>query len=106
MQIVHAIPESRGLLTVETNTDGKITAKLATIDGDPLPAGAEPREVYIDSLSGNAILKVSPSEAQACSEAGEQVAQGHGAVGGWFIDAPDHTVNGRYGDKHGEKAAA
>jgi hypothetical protein len=104
MQIVNPIPESRALLTVETMKDGKITGQLATIDGEQLPAGAEPREVFLDAISGEPILKVSHSEAQEFLADGADVAQAHGAVSGWFIDAPDHTINGRFGDKTRETA--
>lgn len=99
MQIIQAIPESKGLLTLETEKDGRITGQLATIDGDPLPAGAEPVEVYMDSMSGNAVARVSHAEAESRRSKGEDVAIGHGAIGGWFVDAPDYTVNGRHGDK-------
>jgi len=110
MYIVQPIKETLCYLTVEEQDSktNKITAVLATKDGEPLRNFGEPREVYLDSMSGTRVMRISNAEKEALFAAGQgdTVSQGQGEVHGWFVDAPDYTVNGAHGDKAKKEPAA
>jgi hypothetical protein len=105
--IVHCPVETRHFLTVETKEGGVIRSVLANLNGSPIQskgltyAGDDPDhvEVYLDTLTGEHVVKVSHSQAIALRNEGTQVYQGVGGVHGWFVDAPDFTLAGRHGGK-------
>lgn len=108
--IVHCPQETRSFLTVESREGGVVRAVAANLDGTPVQskgltyAGDDPDqvEVYLDTLTGDYVAKVTHSQAIELREEGTVVYQGVGGVAGWFIDAPDFTISGR----HGERAKA
>jgi len=109
MYIVQPIKESKALLTLETkNERGVISGVLCDKDGNPLGNDrlGEAREVYLDSISGNRFMRVSPAEAEQLRKDGTEVCQGQGEVHGWFVEAPDYTVNGAHGDGNPEPVEA
>lgn len=105
--IVNCQPDTRHFLTVETREGGENKSVLANIDGSPVMhngltyAGVHPDhvEVYLDTISGNHFAKITHSSMIALQQKGEKFYQGVGGVTGWFIPAPDFTINGRHGDK-------
>jgi cell division septum initiation protein DivIVA len=104
-RIVHCDSDTRTILTKETKTGGVVQSINCTLDGDPIQdngvkyVGTHPDhvEVYLDTLSGEHVAKITASKAAELRAAGEAVYQGVGGVMGWFVDAPDFTLNGRHG---------
>jgi len=93
-----AIPESRCTLTKESkNSAGVVTAALSDLDGNPIQddgvkyAGDHPAQVstYVDAMTGKRVASISLSKAGELIKAGKDVLQGLGAVGGFFVSAPD-----------------
>lgn len=102
--IVNAVAESKHFLTVETTNGNFTSAVLCDLDGNIIPkgityAGTDPAhvEVYLDSLTGEHVARITHSQMLSAVKAGTKVYQGVGGVHGWFVDAPDYTVNGRHG---------
>jgi len=101
MTIVQPVKDSLALLTREVKEEGgRITGQLCDKDGNPLGRDQQHlrREVYVDSLSGERVMRISHEEKITYDKDGVEVAQGQGEVHGWFVDAPDYTINGAHGD--------
>ena len=111
-RIVHCVAESKHFLTVESNEGGVIRSVFANLDGTPMVdnglkyAGDHPNlvEVYLDSISGNHFAKVKASLLPALEKGSVDVYQGVGGVAGWFVEAPDFTLEGRHGGGADEDA--
>jgi hypothetical protein len=105
--IVHCAPETKHFLTVETREGGVVRSVLANLDGSPVQsdgvryAGDDPAHVavYLDTISGQHVVKVSAAAAAKIRNDGGKVMNGCGGVGGLFIVAPDFTLAGRHGEK-------
>ena len=112
--IVHCPPETKHFLTVETREGGVTRSVLANLDGDPIQdsgvkyAGDDPAHVavYLDTISGAHVAKVTPTQAAAIVKAGGKVLHGSGGELGMFVEAPDYTINGRHGEKSKDKKPA
>lgn len=107
--IVNCDPGSKHLMTVErevsTHNGSRISGELCGLDGNPIGnSGKAPVEVYLDVISGNHFARISPEQQSVLVEAEEIVYQGVGGVVGWFVPAPDHTINGRHGWKEEPEA--
>jgi hypothetical protein len=110
--IVNCIPESRTILTKEVKSGNGTAAAVCNIEGEPIQdngvtyAGPHPDhvEIYLDTISGQHMAKVSISQATKLRADGEKVYQGVGGVQGWFIEAPDFTISGRHGSESKPKA--
>jgi|GEM_PF-6674071 len=110
MLIVHLVPESRALLTVETKDGaGRITGQVC--DHNKRPLGRDEmhlaRETYLDTFSGERFMRISHAEKEEFDADGvEDVYQGTGTISGWFVACPDYTINGHYGDGPAKAAKA
>ena len=110
--IVNCQPDTRTILTIETNEGGQLRSVPANLDGTPMQdnglkyAGTHPNlvEVFLDTISGNHFAKVKASQLPQLEKADVQVFQGVGGEHGWFVQAPDFTVNGRHGGGVDEEA--
>lgn len=108
--IVSCSQTTRHFLTVESREGGVVRAVLADLEGNPIRssgltfAGDDPAhvEVFLDSLTGEYVAKISHSQAIAARKEGTTVYQGVGEVTGWFVDAPDFTLSGRHGERAGK----
>lgn len=105
--IVHCPPETKHFLTVETREGGVVRSSLANLDGSPVQsdgikyAGDDPAHVvvYLDTISGEHVVKVNQAAADAIIKDGGKVMRGCGGVSGLFVVAPDFTLSGRFGEK-------
>jgi hypothetical protein len=92
--LVHPIEETKAALTVEIDGVGH----PSDLDGNAVHI-LKARELYFDSLTGSAIVRVSADEAKKMRADGIVVANGVGNVTGHFIAAPDNTKHGILGSK-------
>jgi len=102
IKVVVPIATTKTLLTVESKDgQGRPMGELCDRSGKVLGKDRqhEAREVFLDGASGDSVMRISHEEMLAEAEKGGEFYQGHGDVQGWFIDAPDYTLLGRYGDK-------
>jgi hypothetical protein len=105
--VVHCPPDTKHFLTVETREGGVARSVLANIDGTPIQdsgvkyAGDDPAHVavYLDTISGTHVAKVTPTQAILITKNGGKVFHGCGGEGGLFVAAPDFTLSGRFGEK-------
>jgi hypothetical protein len=104
-KIVNCQNDTRHLLTRETKQGDIVSAALADMEGNPIQSngvtyvGTHPDhvEVFLDTISGGYFARVSMSAANDLRAKGKEVFQGVGGVPGWFVPAPDFTINGRNG---------
>jgi hypothetical protein len=113
-QIVNCQQDTRIFLTVETKGQGGgVTASLCDLDGKPIMdngikyAGDHPDhvEAFLDAISGEYFARIPASKANQMMGSGGKVFVGVGGVQGFFVPAPDFTVNGRNGGKAAAPAA-
>ena len=103
MDQVILIRETKSFLTKEDKDgSGKPTGAICDRAGNALSRDSmnQAREVFM-GVDGAHYMRVSPDEAAAATKAKENLYQGMGEVHGLFVEAPDHTLIGR----HGERAA-
>lgn len=99
--VVHPIEETRCVLTTE-KFDPK--GQPSDLDGNVVHANVG-REMFMDSISGVHILRITPDEAAKFRAADEQVGIGAGNVTGLFIAAPDYTKHGIIPEQKKKRAA-
>jgi hypothetical protein len=103
-------PHTKHILTKETeDAKGNITGVVCDHTGRPLGRDEKynEREIFMDTMSGDYVMRVSHQEAAKLVAEGEvDVYDGIGEVHGKFIDAPDFTINGRNGERAKETETA